>query len=99
MRKVGEYWVPDLDLHWFRNSRKTKALLEGGNHMNVSHVREAISIIEGREGKEKLSNSISVDAGANIGADTFLCLNRNIHEWGLSCTHTLLNPRQIHFFA
>jgi FkbM family methyltransferase len=69
MKKVGEYWVPDVDLHWFRNRKKTLHNYQnGGNGNQIHHLTQAITYMETMVGAEKLAASIAVDAGANVGA-------------------------------
>lgn len=69
MRKIGEYWVPDVDTRWFRNLRKTRANYEGGGHgTQIHHLTGAIEHIRAACGPEALARAVAVDAGANVGA-------------------------------
>lgn len=106
MRKVGDFWVPDIDLshlrRWGKTRRKTiqRFQVEGGTKMG--DLEEALALVEAGE--------VAVDGGANVGAysrrlaekfetvyafepapDTYAALARNIEEWGLS---SRIIPRQ-----
>lgn len=97
MKKVGEFWVPDIDLRrwakWGKMRRKTLEYYGQGAGAKIDDIREALSLFEG--------GSVAIDGGANVGAysrvmlerfrtihafepapDTFAALRRNIHDWG-----------------
>lgn len=69
MQKIGDYWVPDVDMRWFRNRRKTLENFENGRHgKQTAHVLEAMGHIRGAEGGEAMARATAIDAGANVGA-------------------------------
>lgn len=99
LQKVGEYWVPDIDMRrfsrWGKVRRKTIRRFrdEGGGDFSV--LRAALEHVPG--------NTFAVDGGANIGAytrvlaehfqrivafepaeDTYEALASNIRDWGLA---------------
>jgi len=97
MKKVGDFWVPDIDLRrwakWGKMRRKTLEYYGQGAGAKIDDIREALSVI-GR-------GRVAIDGGANVGAytrvildqfdivhafepapDTFEALKRNIHDWG-----------------
>ncbi len=99
MKKVGDFWVPDIDLRrwakWGKMRRKTLEYYGEGAGAKIDDIREALSLFEG--------GRVAIDGGANVGAytrvmverfetvhafepapDTFEALERNIHDWGLA---------------
>lgn len=69
MQKIGDYWVPDVDLRWFRNRRKTlENFAEGRQGKQTGHVLEAMERIRATEGAEAMAAATAIDAGANVGA-------------------------------
>ena len=69
MQKVGDYWVPDIDMFWFRNRRKTLDNYRSGGHgKQIHHIDQVIDLIQKNFGASNLSSSVALDAGANIGA-------------------------------
>ncbi|WP_296642249.1 FkbM family methyltransferase [Roseinatronobacter sp.] len=69
MKKVGEYWVPDVDTFWFKNLRKTKANYENGGHgTQLHHLTDAMTHIRVQVGDARMAASVAIDAGANVGA-------------------------------
>lgn len=69
MRKVGEFWVPDIDTHWFRNRTKTEAnFAAGGLGRDIGNLDGAIARMAELAGAEALARSAAIDAGANVGA-------------------------------
>ena len=97
MKKVGDFWLPDIDLQFWRRfgkaRRKTvERFTDGGP--KLQDLEEVLSLLpKGR---------IAIDGGANVGAyarllashfdivhafepapDTFEALRRNIEDWGL----------------
>lgn len=97
MRKVGEFWVPAIDLRWWakwgKMRRKTLAYYGQGDGPKTEDLMEALSLFEG--------GRVALDGGANVGAytrillerfeeihafeparDTFEALKRNVQEWG-----------------
>lgn len=69
MKKVGEYWVPDIDMRLFRNRRKTLKNYAGGGHgSQIGHLDQALDAIEARIGADALAQGVALDAGANVGA-------------------------------
>jgi len=99
MQKIGDFWVPDVDLRrtsrWGKTRRKTiqRFKVEGGT--KLGDLEEALALVG--------SGEVAVDGGANVGAysrriaenfstvyafepapDTYAALARNIEDWGLS---------------
>ncbi len=69
MKKIGEFWVPDVDTFWFRNLRKTRKNYEGGKQgTQLHHLTGAIDHIRATVGPDRLAASVAIDAGANVGA-------------------------------
>lgn len=69
MQKIGDYWVPDVDLRWFRNRRKTlENFAEGRQGKQTGHVLEAMERIRAATGAEAMAAATAIDAGANVGA-------------------------------
>lgn len=69
MQKVGEYWVPDLDMRWFRNRRKTlENYRDGGHGKQIGHLEQALDHIREQAGTEVMARASAIDAGANVGA-------------------------------
>ncbi len=98
MKKVGDFWVPDIDLRrwakWGKMRRKTLEYYGHGAGAKIDDIRQALSLFEG--------GRVAIDGGANVGAytrvmlerfetvhafepapDTFEALKMNIHDWGL----------------
>ena len=96
MKKVGEFWVPDVDLRrwakWGKMRRKTLEYYGERGGAKTEDLFEALSLFEG--------GRVALDGGANVGAytkimldrfetiyafepapDTFEALKRNIQEW------------------
>ena len=99
MKKVGDFWVPDIDLRrwakWGKMRRKTLEYYGEGSGAKTDDIREALSKFEG--------GRVAIDGGANVGAytrimlerfetvyafepapDTFAALQRNLLDWGVS---------------
>ena len=97
MEKIGEFWLPDIDVRrlskWGKTRRKTLERYGGGRGPKSEDLVEALALFEGGE--------VAIDGGANVGAytrillerfatvwafepapDTFEALSRNIEEWG-----------------
>lgn len=69
MQKVGDYWVPDIDMRRFRNRRKTMANYQGGGHgKQIHHLTEALEHIRAHAGAEAMAAATALDVGANVGA-------------------------------
>lgn len=69
MKKIGDYWVPDVDTFWFKNLRKTRKNYENGGHgTQISHLTDAIDTIRDIVGAETMAQGTAIDAGANVGA-------------------------------
>ena len=98
MKKIGEFWLPDVDLQIWRRfgktRRKTIERFTGGGP-KLNDLKEVLALIP--------AGRIAIDGGANVGAyarilaahfdvvhafepapDTFAALQRNIQEWGLT---------------
>ncbi|WP_075220854.1 FkbM family methyltransferase [Acuticoccus yangtzensis] len=101
MKKVGDYWLPDQDLRWGSNRRKSMAAYKhGGRGEQIHHLADALTSVTRR--------TTAIDAGANIGvfvrlladhfdhviaiepaADAADCLRRNVADWGVAERVTL----------
>jgi FkbM family methyltransferase len=69
MQKVGDYWVPDIDMRRFRNRSKTLANYQGGGHGNqIHHLTQALDHIRAHAGAEAMARATALDVGANVGA-------------------------------
>lgn len=98
MKKVGDFWIPDVDLQlwrrWGKTRRKTIERFTGGGP-KLQDLEDVLSVVP--------NGRTAIDGGANVGAytrilcshfktvyafepaeDTFEALKRNIEEWGLS---------------
>jgi FkbM family methyltransferase len=97
VKKIGDFWVPDVDLQFWRrlgkNRRKTiRRFTDGGP--KLQDLQDVLAVIP--------RGDVAIDGGANVGAytralcahfkvvyafepakDTFEALSRNIHDWGL----------------
>jgi FkbM family methyltransferase len=99
MKKVGDFWVPDVDLRrwakWGKMRRKTLEYYGQGAGAKTADIREALSLFRG--------GRVALDGGANVGAytrimlerfetvyafepapDTFEALDQNIRDWGVT---------------
>ncbi len=97
MKKVGDFWLPDIDLRrlskWGKTRRKTLERYGQGRGPKPDDLAEALALFEGGE--------VAIDGGANVGAytrillerfatvyafepapDTYEALSRNIEDWG-----------------
>ena len=98
MKKIGDFWVPDIDMSRFgrfgKNRRKTiRYYSEGGP--KLEDLIEVLDILP--------PGRVAIDGGANVGAysrmladqfqrvlafepapDTFEALQANIEDWGLA---------------
>ena len=99
MKRVGDFWVPDVDLRrfskWGKQRRKTLEYYGSGRGAKAGDLEEALALIPG--------GRVALDGGANVGAytrimlghfetvhafepasDTYAALARNIEQWGVS---------------
>lgn len=95
MKKIGQFWVPDIDAAPGRNLRRSKLSFEHGDGIQIWHLKRALELVPGRE--------LAVDGGSNVGAwtklmaqhfklvvsfepnrEAYQCLLRNVTEWGIS---------------
>lgn len=95
VQKIGEFWMPDVDVAPGANLEKTRKGFEGKAGIQIDHLERALSYFEARE--------LAVDGGANVGAwarrmgasfgrvhsfepnpNVFECLQRNVTDWGLA---------------
>jgi FkbM family methyltransferase len=93
MQRVGDFWLPDVDVRGGRNLRKSLRLFEAGRGPKIADLEEALAFVERR--------TVAVDGGANVGAysrvlmqrfehvhafepapDVYAALVRNLEEWG-----------------
>lgn len=94
MKKIGNFWVPDIDAREGGNLEKTRAAYDGNDGIQVKNLHDAMRIIDKFE--------VAIDGGANVGSwskalaekfkmvysfepnpETFECLSRNVSEWGI----------------
>lgn len=69
MQKIGDYWVPDIDMRRFGNRRKTLENYQHGGHgTQIGHLQQTLDHLVARCGADALAQSVAVDAGANVGA-------------------------------
>ena len=72
MKKVGEFWVPDVDLRrwakWGKMRRKTLEYYGERGGAKTEDLFEALSLFEG--------GRVALDGGANVGAYTKIMLDR-----------------------
>ena len=69
MQKIGDYWLPDIDLHWFRNRRKTLATYRDPQpQVLVGNLLGALDHLRAALGPAALARASAIDAGANVGA-------------------------------
>jgi FkbM family methyltransferase len=68
LQKVGEYWVPSVDLRGYKRRSKTLDAYQGGAHgKQIMHLIEALDRIFAETGMP-LETGVAIDAGANVGA-------------------------------
>ena len=94
MKKIGDFWLPDVDVRWLRPRLKAWRIYGLGSGPKPGDLLEALAYVE--------RWTVALDGGANTGAytrmlanrfervlsfeptpDTFAALERNIAEWGL----------------
>lgn len=92
MKKIGEFWVPDIDMAPGRNSKKSRIGFEKQAGIQIWHLERALKFVPGRK--------LAVDGGANVGAWSkymascfdkvisfepnpvvYECLKQNIVDW------------------
>ena len=95
VKKIGEFWIPDVDALPGRNLECSIAGFGEGQGIQIDHLRRALELVPGRK--------LAVDGGANVGAwarlmarhfeavvsfepnpAVYPCLARNVDEWGIS---------------
>ncbi|UCD31074.1 MAG: FkbM family methyltransferase [Desulfobacterales bacterium] len=95
MKKIGAYWVPDIDAKEGKNLDRSKLAFEEGEGIQIKNLQRAMQWFT--------KFDLAIDGGANVGSwtrllaekfsvvhsfepnhEAFLCLQRNIDEWGLS---------------
>ena len=99
MKKVGDFWVPDVDMQWLRRlgkiRRKTIRRFRDQNGGDFRVIDEALERVG--------PGQTAVDGGANVGAytrriaarfahtiafepapDTHAALEQNLHDWALT---------------
>ncbi len=68
MKKIGEYWVPNVDTRGFKRARKTRAdFQEAGDGRQLGHLISALATLRARRGAEAF-DGVAIDAGANVGS-------------------------------
>jgi len=69
MEKIGSFWVPKIDTHWFRNRAKTEANFRDGQlGRDIGNLDGALDAIRTHVTHDQIQRSVAIDAGANIGA-------------------------------
>ncbi len=69
MHKVGDFWVPDIDMRWFRNRRKTLAnFADGGMGRDIGNIDGALRTMTATIGAPAMAAASAIDVGANVGA-------------------------------
>lgn len=69
MKKIGAFWVPKIDTHWFRNRTKTEANFRDGQMgRDIGNLDGALTAIRHHTTPDLMQQSVAIDAGANIGA-------------------------------
>jgi len=95
MKKIGNFWVPDIDMLPGGNLEKTARSFEGADGIQIANLERALSFVPGR--------TLAIDGGANVGSWTrrlaaefdtvhsfepnpvvYECLERNVADWGLT---------------
>lgn len=94
MKKIGQFWVPDVDATPGDNLTKSQHGFANGAGPQIAHLLRALELVPGR--------TLAIDGGANVGAwtsvmakefgvvhsfepskEAFACLARNVEEWAL----------------
>lgn len=94
MKKIGDFWLPDVDVRWLRPRLKAWRIYGIGSGPKPGDLLEALAYVD--------RWTVAIDGGANTGAytrmlanrfervlsfeptpDTFAALERNVSEWGL----------------
>jgi len=102
MKKIGEYWVPDIDVEGQYNLDRTKIAFENNQGVQIANLFAALEYVKNSE--------LAIDGGANVGSWTrvlgnrfqavhsfepykyaYDCLVANINQWRLSGIVTLHN--------
>jgi FkbM family methyltransferase len=95
MKKIGDFWVPDVDAREGHNLERSKIAFENGRGIQIKNLQRALQLCTAFD--------LAIDGGANIGSwtrlladkfsivhsfepnhEAFLCLQKNVCEWGLS---------------
>ncbi|MEO8614030.1 MAG: FkbM family methyltransferase [Luteolibacter sp.] len=95
MKKIGNFWVPDIDAQQGSNLQLTKASFEDRGGIQIDNLINALKVIKRFD--------LAIDGGANVGSwtrvladhfqqvvsfepnhDAFECLQRNITEWQIA---------------
>jgi FkbM family methyltransferase len=99
MKKLGEFWVPDVDVCGIRNRFKSHRLFVRGRGAHVEDLERALTYVR--------KWSVAVDGGANVGTwtrvlaerfrevyafepapDSYEALVHNVAAWGGGSVHT-----------
>lgn len=98
MKKVGDFWLPDVDVSWWgrwgKNRRKSLKQFGDGRGPKPDDLIEALQYVE--------TKRVALDGGANVGSytrimlehfetiyafepapDTYEALVRNLEDWGV----------------
>jgi FkbM family methyltransferase len=68
MRKIGEYWVPDIDVEGQYNLERTKIAFENNQGIQIANLHGSLEYVKDSE--------LAIDGGANVGSWTRLLANR-----------------------
>lgn len=94
MKKIGDYWVPDVDSTLGSNLEKTKNAFSNNRGIQIHHLETALKYCK--------EFDLAIDGGANVGSWTrelakafkivhafepnyvaFECLQKNVSDWGI----------------
>ena len=94
MKKIGEYWVPDIDVQGDYNLARTRIAFENNKGIQIENLLKALEYVK--------HTSLAIDGGANVGSwsrvlggrfgvvhsfepypPAFECLAENIKNWNL----------------
>jgi FkbM family methyltransferase len=102
MKKIGEYWVPDIDVEGKYNLDRTKIAFENNQGIQIGNLHDALRYVK--------DSDLAIDGGANVGSWTrvlanrfsvvhcfepyppaYECLSANINNWHLTGEVTMHN--------
>jgi FkbM family methyltransferase len=94
VKKVGNFWLPDVDLRWGKRRRKSLKLFRDQDGPDLTELEQALERVQ--------RWTVAIDGGANVGAhsrflaqrfekvygfepapDTYQAFVRNVEDWNL----------------